>query len=723
MSRTVNELEYVFDKAANAFIALDADWCFTYLSERAAEILNVDRGFALGKNILEAPSDEVSRMLRTALNNSRPINKEVYLEEYSVQFKKWFAFTIYPLGNGTAVSFNDITNKKLTEEEITLTSQRLLLHLTNTPLGVIEWDLNLVITSWSTRAEEIFGWTQCEAIGVTIPSLGLVFTDDAPVIDFVIENLTNGSANSIKRVNRNNTKDGRVIYGEWHNSVLKDSNGKIFSCLSFVQDVTEQKETEVALQERENYLRTILETDPECVKILGPAAEIIQMNEAGLEMIEADNFEQVAGSKFTPLILHEYKNKFNLLISDVINGNSCKLEYQVRGLKGTLRWLGTHAVPLRNASGDIISVLSISRDITEEKRAKEVISLNEQQLSLIYNSGSDVIFLLEVEENYKCKFISVNNTFLVVTGLTSNQVIGKYVNQVIPESSLPLVEQNHKKAIESGETVEWEEISEFPAGIRTGWVRVTPVFNEANKCIRLVGSVQDITERKRAELELREKNEDLQRLSAHLQNIREEERSNIAREIHDELGERLTGIMLDVSWLEKQAPTTTLPVKKKFKELINLVDDTIKTVRKISTELRPSILDDFGLVDALEWQASEFEKRTGIRCKIKSFVETPVTDKKITITLFRIFQESLTNIARHSKAENVWCQLTEHEKIIELTVTDDGVGVDTTTIEAKQTLGLSGMKERVFMVNGTFEISSERGRGTTIIVSVPTALE
>ena len=149
-----------------------------------------------------------------------------------------------------------------------------------------------------------------------------------------------------------------------------------------------------------------------------------------------------------------------------------------------------------------------------------------------------------------------------------------------------------------------------------------------------------------------------------------------------------------------------------------MVDDTIKTVRKISTELRPSILDDFGLEDALEWQAAEFEKRTGINCEVKSFVKN-INNKKNEITLFRIFQESLTNVLRHSKAKNVWAQLLEQNDNIELTITDDGVGMDLEAVKSKRTLGLMGMKERVLMANGEYNVTSKIGKGTTITVVVP----
>jgi PAS domain S-box-containing protein len=347
------------------------------------------------------------------------------------------------------------------------------------------------------------------------------------------------------------------------------------------------------------------------------------------------------------------------------------------------------------------------------------LAINEQQLNLIYNSSSDILFLLEVESVGRYKFMSINNAFKIATGLTSEQILDKYVEEVIPEPSLSLVLMKYKEAIETKRTLQWEEVSEYPSGVKTGLINVTPVFDPNKKCIRLVGSVHDITDNKRSETELKEKNEQLRELSAYLQEIREDERAHIAREIHDELGDRLTGIRLDISWMQSQLARNNLQVTDRFPALIQLVDDTIQTVRKISTELRPSILDDFGLVDALEWQAAEFEKRTGISCTFKSFIKNQKNNKKIEVTLFRIFQESLTNILRHSKAKNVRVQLLDEEGMIELNITDDGIGMDLEAVKGKRTLGLIGMKERVLMVDGEFSVLSETGKGTAITVSVP----
>ncbi|WP_051189473.1 PAS domain-containing sensor histidine kinase [Daejeonella oryzae] len=224
---------------------------------------------------------------------------------------------------------------------------------------------------------------------------------------------------------------------------------------------------------------------------------------------------------------------------------------------------------------------------------------------------------------------------------------------------------------------------------------------------------------KNSEEELLKMNEQLRSLSAHLLKIREEERSRISREIHDELGQLLTGMKMDVSWINKRLKSEDSAIQNKIVSLLDLIDMTISSVRRISSDLRPGILDDFGLSEALEWQAIEFQKRSGINCHLDLRVDLPLIDKNLSITLFRIFQESLTNITKHSQAQNVWLQIKTIDNFINFRIEDDGIGMDISTIKTKYTLGLIGMQERINMVNGEFSVTSSPGNGTVITVNVP----
>lgn len=221
-------------------------------------------------------------------------------------------------------------------------------------------------------------------------------------------------------------------------------------------------------------------------------------------------------------------------------------------------------------------------------------------------------------------------------------------------------------------------------------------------------------------IETGEMNEQLRDLTAHLQNIREEERIQIAREMHDELGQLLTAFKMDIAWLDKKLKgLNDIAIKDRLADMTKLIDDSVIFVRKLAMELRPSMLDDFGLIPALEWHSEEFEKRFNIEVAFHSNVKEFKTSPVIATGLFRMYQESLTNVARHAEATKVSATLQATEEQVCLSIHDDGKGFDNTGDNPKKTLGLLGMKERAAMIGGKLEINSARGKGTDIMITVP----
>jgi signal transduction histidine kinase len=230
---------------------------------------------------------------------------------------------------------------------------------------------------------------------------------------------------------------------------------------------------------------------------------------------------------------------------------------------------------------------------------------------------------------------------------------------------------------------------------------------------------RDITERKRAEKKLKKTGIRLQNLASHLQSIREEERTTIAREIHDELGQILTVLKIQITLLSKKLREDQKELKNKLSYASGIIDSTVEKVQRITAKLRPNILDELGLIPAIEWQAQEFQKVTGIQCSISlPNEEIQLEDEKST-AIFRIFQEALTNVIRHSSAKTVSILINIKNGLMVLRIKDNGHGINPEQIYAIKSLGIIGMKERALILGGEVTIEGIPGKGTVVTVEMP----
>ena len=239
----------------------------------------------------------------------------------------------------------------------------------------------------------------------------------------------------------------------------------------------------------------------------------------------------------------------------------------------------------------------------------------------------------------------------------------------------------------------------------------------------LYTSIEVALYRHKMEAELRSSRQQLRNLAAHLQSVREEERAGIARELHDEMGQALTALKMDLSWLNKRLTKDDISLVEKVKAMSGLTDTTIRMVRRLSTELRPGILDDIGLTAAIEWQVGEFVERTGIGCEVSVDDGVINLEQDCSTAIFRIFQEALTNVARHARATKVRASLKEEDDRLVLEVIDNGRGITEKQICGAKSFGIMGMRERVYPWGGEVKISGIREKGTTVRASIPLGRE
>lgn len=243
-------------------------------------------------------------------------------------------------------------------------------------------------------------------------------------------------------------------------------------------------------------------------------------------------------------------------------------------------------------------------------------------------------------------------------------------------------------------------------------------FNETD-----IASTARVDDSSDSERRLRESEEQLRRLAARVQTAREEERATLARELHDELGQTLTAIKLDLgrAIAAVSTPQSSTVAVDRLQSLVGLVEISLQTVKRLTMSLRPPALDHLGLAEAIRWEAMTFRARTGLRCHVRADKDTTALNAEQQTVLFRIFQEALTNVVRHARASAVQVTLAERRQEVELRIRDNGRGVTDAEATDPRAIGLLGMRERAALVGASFHIAGRRGKGTAVTVRVPVA--
>ncbi len=378
-----------------------------------------------------------------------------------------------------------------------------------------------------------------------------------------------------------------------------------------------------------------------------------------------------------------------------------------------VRWVteSVASVPFRGRRAVLANYMDITEQIESRKKLEELEALEASILEAMPNA---VIGL------QNRRIIFANDGVESVFGWKAKDLIGKSTRLLYrSDSEYEDVAKLLYTVMEKQRTVSLE----FPCRRKDGrdiecainTARIGKYLKEKS----IVIIYEDITERRQAKTELEQSREQLRKLTAHLQSVREKERTLIARELHDELGQLLTALNTETVLLSKKIPPEYKDLIDRAAGMSSLIDMTMQTLKRIYMSLRPGMLDHLGLTVSIGWQADEFEKRTGIPCKVTVHPEDMTLDPDLSTALFRIFQEALTNISRHADATLVHARLKTTAKNVQLVVKDNGRGITREQRSKPHSFGLLGIRERVANWGGDVKITGEEGKGTTIHVSIP----
>jgi two-component system, NarL family, sensor histidine kinase UhpB len=355
--------------------------------------------------------------------------------------------------------------------------------------------------------------------------------------------------------------------------------------------------------------------------------------------------------------------------------------------------------------------------VKARRRAEEAAVRALTEMDQIFETAADGMRIVGKD----FRVLKANDTFARLVGIPKDEIIGKRCDEVFRGDRCDTAECPLTRVLDGDLCVEYDADKVRPDGTAVPCiVSATPFRRPDGEIVGIVEDFRDISQRKQTESELRETGRRLRELAAHLQSIREQERSRIARELHDELGQALTALGLEVRLLNSRLPAEDRELREKTRSMTELISETADSVRRICSELRPALLDDLGLSAAIEWQGEEFTRRTGIACDIESTPADIRLPEELSVAIFRVFQETLTNIVRHAQASAVEVRLGLAPGEFRMLVSDDGVGMEATGERKGNSFGLLGVRERVRAFGGDVKLSKGKKGGTRLEVVIPT---
>ena len=603
-------------------------------------------------------------------------------------------------------TFEDITHRKQTEEEI-LKSEKLWKSLfENSPDYIALLDLDLNITF----------------VNRTIPSLAKEDVIGKSNFDFVPAEYHQVMSECFDRVRKTGKVDlfetnyiatkEETQYFEVRVSRMTDIYGNINGFISNTSNITERKLAEEAfaasLQLSEDLFRTSF-SGIYVYEYQEPDRLILVDANAMAEKLTGVKLCDWKGREFNEIWTQAREDGWTDTYLEVLrSGKTVERDNIVYEDKQVSIAIRAKIFQLPNQR-----VAVSFEDISERKKAEEKLQLNQYYPTKAQEIGSIGTWELDLIKN---ELIWTDQNYLnfgVPIGTPLTYEI--FLDCVHPDDR-DYVNTEWMAAID-GKPYDIEH--RLIVNDKVRWVREKAdiEFDAKGTPVIAIGFTQDITKHKLAKEEIRTMNESLKLLNRRLQEVREEERTLISREIHDQLGQSLTALKIDMEWLSRKIASDS-EEDTKLQGMVDLMTQLAKDVQRVSTELRPPMLDDIGLSAAMEWYSGEFEKRTGINCLLK-LDDVQFPNEKKSIVLYRILQEALTNVIRHSKAKNVNLSLYQAEDSIFLEVIDDGIGIERDKIDSNKSLGLLGMRERLKQYDGRMEISSALKKGTKLTVSLP----
>lgn len=737
----------ILEAMSDGFVALDRDWFYTYVNAEAARLFGRRPDELVGRHIWTEFPEGVGQPFHARYEEAMTSRRPVFFEDYYAPWDRWFENRVYPSDGGLLIFFHEITARK--RLEALLAGQRQILEMIarGTPLSVT---LAALITLVESQAPGLLGSVLLlDETGTHVrhgaaprlpPSFSHAF-DGQPIGPRA------GSCGTAAYLGRAVFVDDIATDPLWDayrevalahefracwSTPIVDTGNRVVGTFAFyfrepppphdvhrelIDLATQTASVAIGRHWRDHAVRSSEER-------LRLAVDAAHVGTFDWDMVGNRIAWSPWHAEFWGFAPGEFDGTYEAFASrvhgDDLPGIAAEVarcsaarapferEFRVVWPDGTEHWIQGRGEFAFDEAGQPVRMVGAVIDVTERRRIEREV----RRQAALLDQAYDAVFVYPPDG----ATVFWNKGAERLYGIAASEAMG-----VLPSTLLRSIFPSglHETMEILARAGHWEgEVEQGTAAGRRIQVECRMTLVRQGAEVLVLEANRDITAHKEGERALQASREQLRQLAASLLSAREEERARLSREIHDELGQMLTGLKMDASWLGRHVPARADTLQARIAQMTDLVDNAIRAVRRVATDLRPGVLDDLGLAAALEWQAREFTSRSTIDCTLLVDIDERRLTPQATISLFRIFQESLTNVARHAQASRVTASLGLRDGAFVLEVSDDGRGIAERDVASPRSIGLAGMRERAEIAGGRFSI---RGgpNGTTVVVSVP----
>jgi PAS domain S-box-containing protein len=752
-----DKLGSILESISDGFFSVDNNWRYTYLNSQAEKMLGTKREDLLNHTIWEVYPEAIGTTFDKEYHKALSRKKTTSFFEFYKPMAKWFEVHVYPFAEGLSVYFQDVTERILVEKELSARANRqriitdlglsalsgkelsVILNeapekLTNTLEVKYAKILELLPDGKSLLLRTGKGWKKGYVgkarVETSVKSqAGYTLQSKKPV---VVEDFRKEKRFQIPQL----LKEHQVQSGI---STIIYGTNKPFGVLGIHSDKPRKfTDSEVDfVQSIANTIALAISND-KASKALHASEQrfrsIFEHAAAGMVTTDINGRFLQVNPKFCRLLGYTEKELHKLTVRDVTyeedlevtdtqfkqvaRGNHKVFDLVKRYVRknGKVVWGHTTTAWIYDFQSKPLYCIKLIQDITSAKQAEQALRESEEKFRTIVETAPSLILI----SNEKGKNIYVSPNCEEITGYSQKEILGRvrwWIHKDDIEKARKLFDLAHKEGT-------GYKNFEYKAVKKNGkiWYASSSwnsMKDENGEVKGVVLETIDISEKKQAEKQLKKSREQLRQLSIHLQSVREEEQERISRKIHDEIGQMLVGLQMNLSWLSEKISPEEEELRRKIVYLQERTEESIDMVEKIASELRPRMLDVLGLKEAIRWHLQELKETTGIQSVYKFIPANISLDTNHSTVLYRLFQESLANIVRHSKATRVTVSLKKDQKMLHFKIEDNGIGITREQIESPDSFGIMGMQERVHNLNGEISIRGNPDDGTQIQIKLP----